>query len=149
MIVHRAWIAGLGTALSLGLASSDADPSSERPPESTIYAGSVELDDSRPLGLVGMGWGSRFTDDGGDRMTEGVVALGVRAWPLAHFWVETGGGGALGMDQSVAPAMMSGTGVQLVVGEMPLEVSFHAGSGIEPDGTTCAFHASLGLSGNF
>jgi hypothetical protein len=149
MLVHRAWIAGLGTALSLGLASGDAEPAAEPPSESSIYAGSVSLDGSRDdVEVVGIGWGTRFhaTDR---EITEGIVALGVRTRPLARLWVESGAGGALDDDARLMPGAMMGAGLDLTLAGLPLEVAMHAGTGIDDTGSACAYHGSIGVGAKF
>jgi hypothetical protein len=164
-LVGRAWLAGAVTALALGMAQSLADPVvghaafSGRPsqeevePSSGAFAGSFVLERGRgalaPLALVGQGWGMQYRDDELE-VAQGIATLGLRGALHPGLWLQGGLGAAvvgtsvepnLGVEPLIVPAAMLGVGVAFG----PLELTAHAGSGVDERGAMRVWHASIGI----
>jgi hypothetical protein len=108
------------------------------------------------VGVVATGWGMAFRDQRVD-VSQGIGALGVRAWVLPSVWLQWGVGAAhAGVSSdareldlgyaSLLPAAMAGIGVELGVFEdLDVALSVHGGSALDRDGAPSVYHVSFGL----
>jgi hypothetical protein len=128
-------------------------------PGSTQFAGSVVLGRAPirfgHVGVVATGWGMAFRDQRVD-VSQGIGALGLRAWILPSLWVQWGVGAAhagvssdareldLGYG-SLLPAAMGGIGLDLGLFEdLDVALSLHGGSALD-EGKPSVYHVSLGF----